>query len=355
MTKVAGEARPGHVCLPEARMPDSKLTLLMPTSIDRLPYFRANLRHLEEQGFDGQLMVLDWGGKRLDEMGLWSGNAPFSVSYRYYGPEMPFHERMLDGAGRVDSPYVLFCPDDDFFFIDTLNACVRFLEGNRDFVAAQGVIFRAKVIRKRNAGNLEFKCGTTTVIECLQSTPLERLHFLARNYCHWIYCVQRKETMRERLEYRARFAHNPAFWEYYDSLFTAVKGKTRLIPTIGVVRSFYDANTSKALLKSRSHDSFPFIMQDKAFQEKLAQFREELGNALAANGQIVDEAARRVLEDAADGVIKWALFKSRDKESDSMSTTYDGLVAKLRQPSDEGSKLMKIGNLMVEAGLIEIG
>ena len=330
-----------------------KLTLLMPTSIDRLPYFRANLRHLEEQGFDGQLMVLDWGSKRLDEMGLWSGNAPFSVSYRYYGPEMPFHKRMLDGASRVDSPYVLFCPDDDFFFIDTLNACVRFLEGNRDFAAAQGAIFKVEVIKERNAGTPKSTYRPVTVIECLQSTPLERLHFLARNYCHWIYCVQRKETMLERLENGARFANNPVFWEYYDSLFTAAKGKTKLIPSIGVVRSSHDMNTFEVLRKSRSQDCFPFALLDRAFSEKLAQFREELGNALAANGQIVDEATRKVLEDAADGVIRWTLAALRDKESQSMFDAYDGLMADLLKRNDEGSKLMKTRQLMIEAGLIQ--
>ncbi len=332
-------------------MLDDKLTLLMPTSIDRLPYFRANLRHLEEEGFNGQLMVLDWGGERLDEMGLWSGNAPFAVSYRYYGPEMPFHKRMLDGASRVDSPYVLFCPDDDFFFIDTLNACVRFLEGNKDFSAAQGVIYSARLIKRRNEEKLRYVALPRTVIECLQSTPLERLHFLARNYCHWIYCVQRKETLSERLEYGVRFANNPVFGEYYDSLFTAVKGKTKLIASIGVVRSSHDMNASAALLKSRSYDSFPFALQGRAFSERFAQFRDELGNALAANGQVVDEAARRVLEDAALGVMLWALVKSRDKESDSMSAAYDGLVANLIRPGDEGSKLLKIGNLMKEAEL----
>jgi len=333
-------------------MLDDKLTLLMPTSIDRLPYFRANLRHLEEQGFDGRLMVLDWGGKRLDEMGLWSGNAPFSVSYRYYGPEMPFHKRMLDGAGRVDSPYVLFCPDDDFFFIDTLNACVRFLEANRNFAAAQGVIYSARLIKRPDEEKLQFAAIPVTVIECLQSTPLERLHFLARNYCHWIYCVQRKETLSERLEYGVRFASNPVFWEYYDSLFTVAKGKTRLIPSIGVVRSSHDMNASEALMKARSYDSFPLALQDQAFSEKFAQFREELDSALAANGQIVEEAARTVLEDAALGVMLWALVKSRDKESDSMSTAYEGLVADLVKRSDETAKLMKAGNLMKEAGLI---
>jgi len=333
-------------------MLDDKLTLLMPTSIDRLPYFRANLRHLEEQGFDGRLMVLDWGGKRLDEMDLWSGNTPFSVSYRYYGPEMPFHKRMLDGVSRVDSPYVLFCPDDDFFFIDTLNACVRFLEGNSDFAAAQGVIFKGKVVKERNAGTPDFKWWTDEVIECLQSTPLERLHFLARNYCHWIYCVQRKETMLERLENGARFANNPVFREYYDSLFTAMKGKTKLIPSIGVARSFHDMNTSKALYESRSHDCFPFALLNRAFSEKFAQFREELGNALAANGQVVDEAARRVLEDAAVGVMRWAIAGWRKKEGKSMSIAYNGLVANLLKRNDESSKLMKITKLMKEAELI---
>ena len=330
-----------------------KLTLLMPTSIDRLPCFRANLRHLEEEGFDGRLMVLDWGSKRLDEMGLWSADAPYSVDYRYYGPQMPFHERMRDGAARADTPYVLICPDDDFFFIETLNACVGFLEANRDFSAAQGVIYRARVIRRRGEEKLQFAALPEAVVECRQPAPLERLHFLARNYSHWIYCVQRKETLLERLECGARFADNLAFAEYYDTLFTVIKGKTRLIPSIGVVRSSHDMNASVALWKSRSYDSFPFALQGRDFSEKFAQFREELGNALvAASGQIVDEAARQALEDAALGVMLWALVKRRDKESDSMSAAYDGLVANLIRPGDEGPKLMKIGKLMKESELI---
>ncbi len=159
--------------------------------------------------------------------------------------------------------------------------------------------------------------------------------------------------MRARLERGARFAHNPVFWEYYDSLFTAAKGKTRLIPSIGVVRSSHDMNASVALWKSRSYDSFPFALQGRDFSEKFAQFREELGNALvAASGQIVDEATRKVLEDAAVGVIRGTLAALRDKESQSMFDAYDGLMADLLKRNDEGSKLMKTRQLMIEAGLI---
>ena len=327
-----------------------KLTLLMPTSIDRLPCFRANLRHLEEEGFDGRLMVLDWGSKRLDEMGLWSADAPYSVDYRYYGPQMPFHERMRDGAARADTPYVLICPDDDFFFIETLNACVGFLEANRDFSAAQGVIYRARVIRRRGEEKLQFAALPEAVVECRQPAPLERLHFLARNYSHWIYCVQRKETLLERLECGARFADNLAFAEYYDTLFTVIKGKTHLIPSIGVVLSFPDTFASGA--QSRSYDCFPFALHDPAFSGKYAQFRDELGGALAASGQAVDDASREMFDDAALGVMIWALFESRHNESESMLAAYSGLVADLVKRGDESAKLMKVGKLMKEAELI---
>ena len=161
--------------------------------------------------------------------------------------------------------------------------------------------------------------------------------------------------MLERMENGARFLNNPVFWEYYDSLFTAAKGKTRLIPSIGVARSSHDMNTFDILRKARSPDCFPFALLDRAFSEKLAQFREELGNALAANGQIVDEAARRVLEDAADGVIRWAIAALRDKEGQSRFDAYDGLMADLLKRNDEGSKLMKIRQLMIESGLVRYG
>ncbi len=329
-----------------------KLTLLMPTSINRLPYFRANLCHLEEQGFNGRLMVLDWGGKRLDEMGLWSADAPYSVDYRYYGPQMPFHERMRDGAARADTPYLLIYPDDDFFFVDTLGECVRFLEANRDFAAAQGAVFKVELVRERNAGTPKSTYRPVTVIECLQADPLERLHFLARNYSHWIYCVQRKETMLERLENVARFAKNPAFAEYYDTLFTAAKGRTKLIPSIGSVRSIHDMNTYDVLRKSRSRDCFPYALLDSAFSEKFAHFRDGLADLLAANGRMVDEAARKMLEDAADGVIRWAVASLRDREGQAMFEVYDGLMAELLKRNDEGSKLVKIRQLTLQAGLI---
>lgn len=43
-----------------------RLTLVMPNADYHTPY----LRHLDREGFDGDLILLDFGRERLDRMGL---------------------------------------------------------------------------------------------------------------------------------------------------------------------------------------------------------------------------------------------------------------------------------------------
>ena len=60
------------------------------------------------------------------------------IEYWAYPPETDVFDKCVDALERVQTEYVVFCADDDFLLLDSLNNSQLFLEQNPDFVGCQG-------------------------------------------------------------------------------------------------------------------------------------------------------------------------------------------------------------------------
>ena len=307
-----------------------RLSIVMPTADYRVKYFRQCLRHLNDEGFDGDLLVLDFGKSRLDQQDLWSARDRFTVRYFYYGPDVPYFERMQHGAAQVDTPFTLFYPDDDFMFFDVMERCVDLLENDSTYSVAQGKALRF-VDEKRP---IRFQPYQKLPLE--DDSPFTRFLRFCKSYNHHIYVVQRRESFLRKMKLGERFSDDGMFWQYYDSAASVIEGKTKVFPSLGMVRRIHNLGLGLQQAESRDMKAFPYLLLADDFTDKFRFFRQQLLSLLTEAGVVLDERQTQQFEDACINLVRWGISMQRGDESDrkfvpQMIKTVPEEAAKLRR------------------------
>lgn len=296
--------------MPAIRSFKNRLTVIMPTADYRVKYFRQCLRHLNSEKFDGDLVILDFGTQRLDSMALWSEKDSFTTHHYYYGPDVPYFDRMQDGAGKVKTPYVLFYPDDDFMFFDVMEKCVELLENDPTYSVAQGKAVRFVDEKKP----VVFQPYQKLPIE--DDTPFVRFLRLFKSYNHHIYVVQRRDSYLRKMTLGGRFKNDIMFWQYYDAAISVVEGKTAVISSIGMARRIHNLGMGKQQAANRDRAAFPHLLLADDFTDKFRYFREQAMKLLNDAGVVFDEKTTHQFEDACVAIIRWGICQHRGREVD---------------------------------------
>lgn len=169
----------------------SKVTVIIPAHnrperLQRLlDYYR---------GTDIRVLVPDSSTERFD--GTWDAG---QVTYRHY-PRMHFLLKLRRVMPLIDTPYVLYCADDDFAVPTGIEAVVDFLENNPGYSTAQGhyltfvpgadgrVRFYPRYIRNHDS-------------RVTGNGPLERLPRQRGMYASMLYGVTRTGVFRQMYSY----------------------------------------------------------------------------------------------------------------------------------------------------------
>src|SRR6185436_15579327 len=104
--------------------------------------------------------------------------------------------RMVEAVGRVATPYVAMCADDDLIFVDSALRCAEFLERNEDYIACHGVY--AGFSYSRGRLEIESIVYDGASIDCAEMTA--RLIQLYSRYEATFYAVFRTSTQLQILE-----------------------------------------------------------------------------------------------------------------------------------------------------------
>lgn len=299
-----------------------RLSIVMPSADYRARYLRQGLVHLAREGFDGDLILLDFGRDRLDGMGLWTGAEPYRLRYFHNGPDMPYFQHIRVGAEAVDTPHVLFHPDDDFMFLDVIRACVALLEARPDYAVAQG-----KAVRFRD-GEKQPKYHPYSMLPIEDASPLLRFVRLCLSYNHQMYLTQRRDSFLRKMALGERFKDDVLFWQYYDSALSVIEGKSAVFPSLGFARRVHAQGWSEGHKASRDPTVFPHILLTDGFSAKFRAFREAVLELLTAHGPLTEEQTR-LFEDACIGLLQWGLCGQRADNQDAKN-----LPALLQQPRE---------------------
>lgn len=328
--------------MPTTRSFRGRLSIVMPTADYRLEYFRQSLWHLRNEGFDGDLLVLDFGKDRLDTMGLWSGDDAFNVRHFYYGPDIHYMDRMLDGARKVDTPLVLFYPDDDFIFFDVVEQCAEKLEADPEYSVAQGKVLRFNE-KWTDRKSLKFEAYQILPVE--GDSPMMRLRYLFGSYNHHIYVVTRRELFIRQFERALGFKNDGMFFQYFTSGLYVIEGKAAVMPSIFMLRRVHDLGTGYLQYKERDRSSLPWLILADDFTAKFRFFREQLMEALAERDVTLDQENASHFELACISIMRWGLCGLRAKNEDKRNLPHS-----VYESDEERKKLVRIVNHIWQDG-----
>ena len=129
---------------------DSLLTILLPVK-DRPRYTKRVLTYLEQQSCSFKIVIADGSATdmtmKVVEQFLHS--AKLKIDYVRYPPDLDliaFMRKMSAAVERVDTKYIVWACDDDFYNLSELANGVQFLENNPDFATYTGEVIDFNVL-----------------------------------------------------------------------------------------------------------------------------------------------------------------------------------------------------------------
>ncbi len=129
---------------------DSLLTILLPVK-DRPRYTKRVLTYLEQQSCSFKIVIADGSNTdatmKVVEQFLQS--AKLKIDYVKYPPDldfMVFMRKLSLAVERVDTKYVVWACDDDFYNLSELANGVQFLENNPEFATYTGEVIDFNVL-----------------------------------------------------------------------------------------------------------------------------------------------------------------------------------------------------------------
>lgn len=184
------------------------LTVLLALK-DRAPFTFRWMSYANAIKLPFKVLIAD-GGKDETVTELLANRANFPdvdyeyVRYPYDETYTDFYAKLVDGIGRVKTPFVVHADDDDFFIVDGLMRSVDFLRDHPDYSSCRGTI--AGITVNSDVKYAEFNCvyGKDVSFQrhmyppgsTLQATAAERVRSQFATYrANW-YDVYRTEDSK---------------------------------------------------------------------------------------------------------------------------------------------------------------
>ena len=166
-----------------------------------------------------------------------SSRREFQIEYRHFNTNV--WEKCARGLEQVETPFTVFCADDDLVFPDAVSRCVDFLLNKPDFVAAMG---RTAML------NVRYPHWRKAIKACSieHDRPLDRCRAMASNpFCTFFYAVYRTAALCENLRLTADYEgampkHN--FGNAMLEQLSVLSGRIKVLPQMYSLREHHGAN-----------------------------------------------------------------------------------------------------------------
>lgn len=227
-----------------------------------------------------------------------SGFAVEYVRYPYDANLSLFYSKLADAIGRVRTPYVALADNDDFFWPESLAACVEFLESNPDHVACGGRMV-GFTVDDESQGRLygrrvAFHSPAVSFSSLRQKSAAERVraHF-ARYHPTW-YDVQRVEVLKKAVEtLRVADPTNVFLVELWTSFLAAAAGPIGHLPRAYLFRQ-RDTPTSAAADDS-ARGGYLERSLAPTWEREAATLCADIADAVSARDGLPREAAQALV------------------------------------------------------------
>lgn len=239
------------------------LTIVL-TLKDRPEFTRRWMGFMNDQRCPYKILIADGGADKEIEAQLRDPSNYRNLNYEYvrypYDNDWKdFYAKQLDVCKRVETEYLLFADNDDFYIIDKIPLLIDFLECNSDYSGCRAAIARFSLVSKsgevmnapvgesyravhHEGRSIENESG----IERIEAYFNELVH-----YDHWQnwYCISRTGETVRRLEaiYRYEF-RDVILNEILLLVLLLFEGKVRVMEPIGYVRQVGSSQGEASLL-----------------------------------------------------------------------------------------------------------
>jgi len=209
-----------------------------------------------------------------------------------YMPGISYAEKIEQTLKYVTTPYVVMCADDDFIVPSGLYQCVEFLENNKDYTVAQGLI----LIYYKYTINLKLRFGILYNQNYTRSEnePLQRLELLFSPYKSLLYAVHRTSSLQKAFNNAGKSIKNLYLNEYVASILPVLFGKSMDLPFLYQVREYSDVSDDK------STDNLEVILGSECYTEEVKNFQ----NLIIDNSKNIEALDQRALIQTLNIVLK---------------------------------------------------
>ena len=235
------------------------LTIIVPTR-NRSAFLRRLLRFMSQMKVRSTIVVTDSSDSdQLDQNDRIIASHSSDLKLKHVPDARGMIPKCRHAVEAVETPYTVFCADDDFLLPDSASACIDFLETHHDYGCAMG----SWVYLNHESGN---RCHQTRCFALDDANPLQRSRKLAKDWFSNFYAVYRTEPLSrawvltdESTDYeRAR-----VFPETLLAQLCALNCKMAILPNLHSLLALHDDN---------EHRKTPLIADESSAAELYARF-----------------------------------------------------------------------------------
>lgn len=264
-------------------MSDARPRLLIPTR-NRPTALRGVLDYLARFYPGTGVLIADGSReayKPANRAAVESLRESLALDYRAYPEEMPYFDRLLEALHGADDQFFVVGADDDFPLMEVFEEGAAYLRRHPQCVSVMGASVNLMAF-----GPDRLRVRLNVVRNIAGRTPAGR----ARRYSAWpmatTYALTRRSLLLERCRW-ARELFMTGFYDYVTGVMDAVRGTTKVFPTLGFLRTHSDNHSH---LRPRS--PIGFLEQSGLVLRIAEHFRE----ALLQDGSLTPEEARQEAE-----------------------------------------------------------
>ncbi len=194
------------------------VTLIIPTK-NRHYYLARILEYYSNSGL--KIIIADASTNRYNK------KIPSNSTYYHY-PDIPYCDKLDDVFKKVNTPYSLFCADDDFILIDAITKCVSFLKANKSYSSAQGNYVFYNYSQKQ----FFYTPAYTGAIgaDLNDESPSKRISTYNKTPIQLYYCVHRTETLKYVFSNASKKIKNLNLVELLIGYCSVIFGKHKVLP-----------------------------------------------------------------------------------------------------------------------------
>jgi glycosyltransferase domain-containing protein len=200
------------------------LTIIIPT-FNRPEHFSRLMRYYAKTNETLSFIVLDSSHpETIEKNRECCKNTKHNIKYLTYPETTPVIHKLKNGTKEIDTPFSVFCADDDILFTSSLSQALDFLRKNPAYVCADGIYLNFH--RQENDIHIHIEYS---VLGYDSHHPCLRIFKLCQNYASLFYSVTRTPCLQTVFD---KIDSNPSntYQELFQSGATLLFGKHHRLP-----------------------------------------------------------------------------------------------------------------------------